>query len=640
MLLELLVSNSCVAAMTTKPAYIKPIHTLVASTSRVPEQIKGRLMFVHTEVLRTGSEKTIAVMVDKDQKFALKSVLVHEAWTPADQAHMRKALKPCEGKVVSITNARITNKGRSIVFFDASIKSCWDTKTEVAVCPEDTSYPEHLPVLPDLKAAANISQACMVSLVAAVTEEGQAQERTVAAGKTKPVANLKMATGDTTMSAAFWESSASQMSSATLQQVYRLDWVLLKQEGAGKYSLSSVAASTLHLEKGDVASAVKDALAAPADMVSMSTQYGVTYDDKMKKPFAQADLFSLEEVAQLRMGSSNVFLVPACYVLEARGMTAESPGRAWYTGCTQCRKQIDSTGSCPQHGTNKGKKIFAGQLLLTDPSHKKEFAVWDETLRRLVKTFLGHEDLDLDNIMEDLATALKGMELVVRIGAAMKKDGQAVNFDLFEIVEQITGDGCLAIYKEIKHEFGCSSGIVPACCRNVTVNKLGQLAVKTDAMERPVDTVKLMVRIVEQEDLKVPDGIDGLEVTLKCECVCCKRECWLSAAGLPKTVQEYTRMAPDQYVAAFVQTMDTDLKFPVGYHVPLKSRSDVAMDARVHKFQAHQVILSLSVASNHSAMDEKEMKLKRTKSIETLLTGARSEVKRLRLVKTDDGASF
>ena len=99
-------------------------------------------------------------------------------------------------------------------------------------------------------------------------------------------------------------------------------------------------------------------------------------------------------------------------------------------------------------------------------------------------------------------------------------------------------------------------------------------------------------------------------------------------------------MAPDQYVAAFVQTMDTDLKFPVGYHVPLKSRSDVAMDARVHKFQANQVILSLSVASTPSAMDDKEMKLKRTKSIETLLTGARSEVKRLRLVKTDDGTSF
>ena len=71
--------------MSGKPAYVKPIHMLVASSSRVSEQIKGRLLFVHTETLKSGAEKTIAVMVDKDQQFALKSVLVQEAWSPADQ---------------------------------------------------------------------------------------------------------------------------------------------------------------------------------------------------------------------------------------------------------------------------------------------------------------------------------------------------------------------------------------------------------------------------------------------------------------------------------------------------------------------------------------------------------------------------
>ena len=68
-----------------KPAYVKPIHMLVASSSRVSEQIKGRLLFVHTETLKSGVEKTIAVMADKDQQFALKSVLVQETWSPADQ---------------------------------------------------------------------------------------------------------------------------------------------------------------------------------------------------------------------------------------------------------------------------------------------------------------------------------------------------------------------------------------------------------------------------------------------------------------------------------------------------------------------------------------------------------------------------
>ena len=70
--------------MTTKPACIKPIHTLVASNARVPEQIKGRLIFVHAEVFKSGTEKTIAVVADKDKKIALKSVRVHEAWSPAD----------------------------------------------------------------------------------------------------------------------------------------------------------------------------------------------------------------------------------------------------------------------------------------------------------------------------------------------------------------------------------------------------------------------------------------------------------------------------------------------------------------------------------------------------------------------------
>ena len=106
-----------------------------------------------------------------------------------------------------------------------------------------------------------------------------------------------------------------------------------------------------------MANAAQDGLAAPSEMVSMSARYGQTCADQMKKPFAQADLFSLEEFQTLQMGTPGVMLVPACYVLEARGMTAESPSRAWYTGCTQRKKQLESVGlkmQCPQHGENKG----------------------------------------------------------------------------------------------------------------------------------------------------------------------------------------------------------------------------------------------------------------------------------------------
>ena len=163
--------------MPQKHAYIKPIHTLVASSTRVPEQIKGRLLFVHTEKLKSGCDKTIAVMVDKDKKLALKSVLVHEAWSAADQGRLRMLLNPLVGKVVSITNAKIAPKGRTIVFFDASIKSAFDQHTVVTECPDDDSYPSQLPVLPNLHVAKSLSHASYVSLVAAVTDEGAAVER-------------------------------------------------------------------------------------------------------------------------------------------------------------------------------------------------------------------------------------------------------------------------------------------------------------------------------------------------------------------------------------------------------------------------------------------------------------------------------
>ena len=93
---------------------------------------------------------------------------------------------------------------------------------------------------------------------------------------------------------------------------------------------------------------------------------------------------------------------------------------------------------------------------------------------------------------------------------------------------------------------------------------------------------------------------------------------------------------------AFVQTTEPDYKFPVGYHVSLKSRTDVAMDARVFKWQAAQVIGSISNSSSSMDTDENEVKLKRTSFMESLLTNpfVRSKSKRLRLLKTDDGSAF
>ena len=636
------------APKAAKPVYVKPVHTLTSSSTRVAEQIKGRVLFVHTERHKSGSGKVIAVMVDKDAKFALKSVLVHEAWAPADQVRLQKTFKPLEGKVVSITNAKIVPKGKSIVFFDTAIKSAFDQHTNVAECPEDDEYPHTLPPMPNLKSMSSLAHACMVSLVAAVTEEGQAVKRWLKPGYTimKPVANLKMATGSTIVAAAFWEGLAEKMSAATVGQVYKVDWVLIKQDSVGKYSLVSVAATTVELQEGEAATAVQNDLAEPSKMVSMSTVYGQTHADKMKQQFAQADLYSLEEIQALQLNGPSVVMIPACHVLEARGMTAEMPNRAWYTGCTQCKKQLESAGDkmrCSTHGDNKGKKIYGGQLTLSDPSHKKELTVWEDMLRRLVTLFLGHEDLDVETVMEDLCQALKGIELVVRVGLCAKKDGSPVSFDLFDVVEQVNGEGCLSIYKSIVHHFGPGlPGTLPACCRHVTVNDLGQLTLKSGDAERLAETVKLMVRVVEKGDLKVSDGIDGIEVCLKCECICCKKECKLVAAGHPSTVQSYTRIGAGEHLMAFVQTTESDeaYKFPVGYYSSLKDRADVDMDKCVHKWQANQVIDSMAIGDVPTETDEKAVQQKRTQSMDALLKLERSAPKRLKMQRTDDGKIF
>ena len=89
------------------------------------------------------------------------------------------------------------------------------------------------------------------------------------------------------------------------------------------------------------------------------------------------------------------------YVQDARGMSAEMPSRAWYFGCALCKKYLDVglKMQCPEYGENKERKVYGGQLMLADPSRKKELAVWEETLKRVTKDFLGHDDLGRNDIM-------------------------------------------------------------------------------------------------------------------------------------------------------------------------------------------------------------------------------------------------
>ena len=91
---------------------------------------------------------------------------------------------------------------------------------------------------------------------------------------------------------------------------------------------------------------------------------------------------------------------------------------------------------------------------------------------------------------------------------------------------------------------------------------------------------------------------------------------------------------------AFLHTAEPDYKFPLGYHVLLSSRTDVAMHVRVFKSQVARVISSMSNSRMPTETDERELKMKRTQSMEALLKRERTESKRLKMAKTDDGSAF
>ena len=107
--------------MSNKTAYTIPVATLSIASKRLQEQIKGRVILCHTEILRSSKTKGMAIIVDNSNK--LQGVLVLEAWPDADQMHMKKTILANVCKVINITNAKIANKGRTTVYFDKELKS-------------------------------------------------------------------------------------------------------------------------------------------------------------------------------------------------------------------------------------------------------------------------------------------------------------------------------------------------------------------------------------------------------------------------------------------------------------------------------------------------------------------------------------
>ena len=92
-----------------KPKYTQEICKLSQSSTRLIEQVAGRLLLYWTEDLEGGKLKICAVFLD-GQTF--QSVLTAEAWSDADQVHAEKQLKPFLGQVVALENGKIASKGK------------------------------------------------------------------------------------------------------------------------------------------------------------------------------------------------------------------------------------------------------------------------------------------------------------------------------------------------------------------------------------------------------------------------------------------------------------------------------------------------------------------------------------------------
>ena len=114
--------------MLSKPKYTQEICKLSQSSTRLKEQVAGRLLHYWAEDLKGGKSKICAVFLD-GQTF--QNVLTAEAWSDADQAHAEKHLKPLLGQVVALENGKIASKGKTIVVHGKQIKVSFDKATIV-----------------------------------------------------------------------------------------------------------------------------------------------------------------------------------------------------------------------------------------------------------------------------------------------------------------------------------------------------------------------------------------------------------------------------------------------------------------------------------------------------------------------------
>ena len=205
--------------MASKPKYTQEICKLSQSSTRLKEQVAGRLLQYWTEDLKGGKWKICAVLLDGH---TFQNVLTIEAWSEADQFHAVQHLQPCLGEVVGLQNIKIVTKGQTKVFHGNQLKLAYDKLTIVTKLDDNEKYAKELPQLA-IAECSNLASVCAISLVVCVQTVAGPLNRDVEGG-VKAVSNLQVAFDDRKIDCAFWgDKLENTMGHSKAGDVYHLN---------------------------------------------------------------------------------------------------------------------------------------------------------------------------------------------------------------------------------------------------------------------------------------------------------------------------------------------------------------------------------------------------------------------------------
>ena len=574
--------------MASKPKYTQEICKLFQGSTRLKEQVVGRLVHYWKEDLRGGKSKICAVFLD-GQTF--QNVLTAEAWSDADQAHAEKHLKPLLGQVVALENGKIASKGKTTVFHGKQIKLSYDKETVVKKLDNNEKYGKALPLL-TIADCSQLQSLCAISLVVCIQTVSGPHNRATDGGD-RPVSNLQVAFEDRKIDTAFWgQKLANVMGQSKTGDVYRLDWMTLMPLGQNLFKLVSNSGTKVEQVHGADADNVRDAV--KDTLVSMSPQFGLTRSEKMKLSTSRVSLAFVSHMraADISQDNSNAYkgavIVPCCFLKELRSLSDSSSGLPYYYGCPQCKKAVKSDGTCPDHGTVTANEIMGAAVVIQDPCTTLETTLWKEPLEALRSEFgVGPEVADTE-VLPLLAQKTSACQFVARMGVGINKTGKAHYVELFDLAPAVSAEGILAAFHDLPSLPGDDGdGLAPLCCQHLHQDEMGQLQAKFESQTRLIGGAMCMFRVRAEPEASMVQNVDGLIVKIKAECCVCKHKVTLQKAGAPQTVQTMNRMRVGELVFANV-ILQSDGRQPFEVMQLQAITADEMTHEKLHKFQASE----------------------------------------------------